>query len=296
MSRAKPLYLNSQSKKMSRLHLVYGESGAAMLCQVLGAMSSDDSVATFPSVLQYAPLFPSFDDAEIEEYATRCSEMGIISEEHITALYGDMLTFVKQDFASYDEVVVWRGTSAGDMLFYYMVCSLVDVALCEVDLTPLRQMLPNKNVGALSMSICSKENINYLLSCVQPIGVEQKDEAAKQWTEWSKSEAALRVLNKTGEILEVEEEVYDEALLALCRGEWCAAPRVVGRLLCEVDFGVGDSFLHHRLISLARRGIIHVRPNAKFYDGTQCRVERYAMPHIVDGVDLAEMRLFEIKS
>ncbi len=281
---------------MSRLHLVYGESGTAMLRQVLGEMSSDDSVMTFPSVLQYAPLFPSFDDAEIEEYATRCSEMGIISEEHITALYGDMLTFVKQDFASYDEVVVWRGTSAGDMLFYYMVCSLVDVALREVDLTPLRQMLPNKNIGALSMSVCSRENINYLLSRVQPIGVEQKDKAAKQWTEWSNSVAALRVLDKTGEILEVEEEVYDEALLSLCRGEWCAAPRVVGRLLCEVDFGVGDSFLHHRLISLARRGIVCVRPNAKFYNGAQCRVERYAMPHIVDGVDLAEMRLFEIKS
>ena len=222
--------------------------------------------------------------------------MGIISEEHITALYGDMLTFVKQDFASYDEVVVWRGTSAGDMLFYYMVCSLVDVALCEVDLTPLRQMLPNKNVGALSMSVCSRENINYLLSCVRPVDVEQKDKAAKQWTEWSKSVAALRVLNESGEIVEAEEEVYDEALLSLCRGEWCAAPRVVGRLLCEVDFGVGDSFLHYRLISLARRGIIHVRPNAKFYDGAQCTVERYAMPHIVDGVDLAEMRLFEIKS
>ena len=159
-----------------------------------------------------------------------------------------------------------------------------------------RQMLPNKNVGALSMSICSKENINYLLSCVRPVDVEQKDKAAKQWTEWSNSVAALRVLNKTGEILEVEEEVYDEALLALCRGEWCAAPRVVGRLLCEVDFGVGDSFLHHRLISLARQGVVQVRPNAKFYNGTEYTVERYAMPHIVDGVDLAEMRLFEIKS
>lgn len=281
---------------MSRLHLVYGESGAAMLCQVLGEMSSDDSVATFPSVLQYAPLFPSFDDAEIEEYATRCSEMGIISEEHIAALYGDMLTFVKQDFASYDEVVVWRGTSAGDMLFYYMVCSLVDVALREVDLAPLRQMLPNKNVGALSMSVCSRENINYLLSCVRPVDVEQKDEAAKQWAEWSNSVAALRVLDGSGEIVEAEEEVYDDAILSLCRGEWVKAPIVVGRLLCDVDFGIGDSFLHHRLISFARRGVVQVRPNAKFYNGTEYTVERYAMPHIVDGVDLAEMRLFEIKS
>ena len=281
---------------MNRLHLVYGEAGAGTLRLALSTEGSKSCVVAFPAVLNYAPLFSSFDDAEIKEYVARCGEILHSSDEYINKLYGDILSFVKQDFASYDEVVVWRGTSAGDILFYYMVCSLVDVALREVDLTPLRQMLPNKNVGALSMSICSKENINYLLSCVRPVDVEQKDEAAKQWAEWSKSVAALRVLDKTGEILEVEEEVYDEALLSLCRGEWCAAPRVVGRLLCEVDFGVGDSFLHHRLISLARRGIIHVRPNAKFYDGAQCRVERSAMPHIVDGVDLAEMRLFEIKS
>lgn len=281
---------------MNRLHLVYGEAGAGTLRLALSTEGSEDCVVAFPAILNYAPLFPSFDDAEIEEYVARCGELFHSSEECINKLYGDILSFVKHDFSAYDEVVVWRGTSAGDILFYYMVCSLVGAPLCEVDLTPLRQMLPNKNVGALSMSVCSRENINYLLSRVRPVDVEQKDEAAKQWTEWSNSVAALRVLDKTGEILEVEEEVYDEALLSLCRGEWCAAPRVVGRLLCEVDFGVGDSFLHHRLISLARRGVVQVRPNAKFYDGAECTVERYAMPHIVDGVDLAEMRLFEIKS
>lgn len=281
---------------MNRLHLVYGEAGAGTLRLALSTEGSKSCVVTFPAVLNYAPLFPSFDDAEIEKYVARCGEILHFSEEYVNKLYGDILSFVKHDFSAYDEVVVWRGTSAGDILFYYMVCSLVDAPLCEVDLTPLRQMLPNKNVGALSMSICSKDNIDYLLTRVRPMGVEQKEEAAKQWAEWSKSVAALRVLDKMGEILEVEEEVYDETLLALCRGEWCAAPRVVGRLLCEVDFGVGDSFLHHRLISLARRGIVCVRPNAKFYNGTECTVERSAMPHIVDGVDLAEMRLFEIKS
>ena len=281
---------------MSRLHLVYGEAGAGTLRLALSMESRADCVVAFPAVLNYAPLFPTFDDAEIEEYAACCGELLHISEEGIDKLYGDILSFVKCDFSAYDEVVVWRGTSAGDRVFYDMVCSLVDVPLCEVDLTPLRQMLPNKNVGALSMSICSKENVDYLLTRVQPMGVAQKNEAAKQWTEWSKSEAALRVLNESGEIVEVEEEVYDDAILALCRGEWAKAPIVVGRLLCDVDFGVGDSFLHHRLISLVRCGRLQVRPNAKCFNGEECIVERYALPHIVDGVDLGELRLFEVKS
>ena len=128
------------------------------------------------------------------------------------------------------------------------------------------------------------------------MGVAQKNEAAKQWAAWSKSEATLRVLNEVGEIVEAEEEIYDDAMLSLCRGEWVKAPIVVGRLLCDVDFGVGDSFLHHRIISLARRGRFQVRANAQCFNGLECIVERYAMPHIVDGVDLGELRLFEVKS
>ena len=267
---------------MNRLHIVYGEAGAGTLRLALSTECAKDCVVAFPAILNYAPLFPSFDDAEIEEYVNK--------------LYVDILSFIKHDFSAYDEVVVWHGTSAGDRLFYYMVCSLVDAPLCEVDLTPLRQMLPNKNVGALSMSICSKENVDYLLTRVQSMGVEQKEEAEKQWVEWSKSVATLRVLNESGEIVEAEEEVYDESLLALCRGEWMKAPIVVGRLLCEVDFGVGDSFLHHRIISLARRGMLQVRANARCFNGSECIVERYALPHIVDGVDLGELRLFEVKS
>lgn len=281
---------------MSRLHLVYGEAGAGTLRLALSMEGVEDCVVAFPAVLNYASLFPSFDEAEIEEYAARCGEIFHSSEESGMKLFGDILSFVKCDFATYDEVVVWHGTSAGDRLFYYMVCSLVSAPLCEVDLSPLRDMLPNPNVGALSMSICSVENLKVLLERVQPIDAEQKQLAADEWTKWAKSEATLRVLNKSGEIAEAEEEVYDDAILALCRGEWVKAPIVVGRLLCDVDFGVGDSFLHHRLISLARCGRLQVKPNAKCFNGSECIVERYAMPHIVNEVDPGELRLFEVKS
>ena len=281
---------------MSRLHLVYGEAGAGTLRLALSTEGSKSCVVAFPAVLNYAPLFPSFDDAEIEEYVARCGEMLHFSEEYVNKLYVDILSFVKHDFTAYDEIVVWHGTSAGDRLFYYMVCSLVGAPLCEVDLSPLKNMLPNSNVGAISMSICSAENLKALQESVQPIFEEQKLLAAKGWTAWSKSEAALRVLGKSGEIVEAEEEVYDDAMLSLCRGEWVKAPIVVGRLLCEVDFSVGDSFLHHRIISLARRGRLQVRANARCVNGSECIVERDALPHVVDGVDLGELRLFEVKS
>ena len=281
---------------MNRLHLVYGEAGAGTLRLALSMEGREDCVVAFPAVLNYAPLFPTFEYAEIEEYVARCGEILHISDEYVEKLNGDMLSFLKCDFTAYDEVVVWHGTSAGDRVFYDMVCSLVSAPLSEVDLSPLRDMLPNPNVGTLSMSLCSVDNLIALQERVQPIDAEQKLLAAKRWAELSKSESALRVLDGSGEIVEAEEEVYDDAILALCRGEWVKAPIVVGRLLCDVDFGIGDSFLHHRLISLARRGRLQVRPNAKCFNGEECIVGRYALPHIVDGVDLGELRLFEVKS
>ena len=156
----------------------------------------------------------------------------------------------------------------------------------------VREMLPNKDVAAISLGVCSTDNLKSLLADVRRVDDGQKREAAEKWAEWSKSEAALRVLGAKGEVVEADEEIYDEALLGLCRGEWCAAPRVVGRVLCEVDFGVGDSFLHHRMISLARTGRLCVRPNAKCSRESQSGV----VPHVVNGVELTELRMFEIKS
>ena len=65
---------------MNRLHLVYGEAGAGTLRLALSTEGSEDCVVAFPAILNYAPLFPSFDDVEIEEYVARCGEMLHFSE------------------------------------------------------------------------------------------------------------------------------------------------------------------------------------------------------------------------
>ena len=263
-----------------------------MLRLTLSDFSQKEEVVAMPDVLQYAALFTSFEEGEIEEYAVRCGEMCLMTEVQTKQLQESMLAFLRSDFAAYDEVVVWHGSTAGDRLFYYMVCSLVDAPLWEVDMECVREMLPNKDVAAISLGVCSMDNLKSLLADVHRVDDGQKREAAEKWAEWSKSEAALRVLGAKGEVVEADEEIYDEALLGLCRGEWCVAPRVVGRLLCEVDFGVGDSFLHHRMISLARTGRLCVRPNAKCSRESQSGV----VPHVVNGVELTELRMFEVKS
>lgn len=267
-----------------------------MLRLTLSDFSQKEEVVAMPDVLQYAALFPTFEEEEIKEYAVRCGEMCLMTEVQTRQLQESMLAFLRSDFAAYDEVMVWHGSTAGDRLFYNMVCALVDAPLWEVDLEGVREMLPNKNVKAISLGVCSADNIKSLLADVRRIDDAQKRISAEQWAEWSKSESALRVLDENGEVVETDEEIYDEALMCLCRGEWRSAPLIVGRMLCEVDFGVGDSFLHHRMISLVRTGRLCVRPNARYGAELQRSAESGVVPHIVNGVDLTELRMFEVKS
>ena len=85
-------------------------------------------------------------------------------------------------------------------------------------------------------------------------------------------------------------------ILDSCRGEWQMAARVVGRLLCGVDFAVGDSFLHRRMVELARCGRLEVRTSERFLDKAGSAQESVETPTIVSGVDMSEIRLFDVKS
>ena len=276
---------------MNRIHMVYGESGAVMLRLALSDLGrGHEWVAAFPEILQYAPLFSDFNHREVGEYATRCAKMGVVRSEDSSQLINAILKFLQIDFSAYDEVVLWRGESAGDRLFGYMVSALVGRDLSVVDLTPLRGVLPNPYVAALSMGHCSVENLKLLLGGVKPLAEGEKSANAELWLKWSKSVADLRLLSNKGEIVEADRRIFDDVILSASSGEWQPAARVVGRVLCQIDFAVGDSFLHRRIVELASEGKILVRQR----DGVLYLEEDSADSLYVGDVNLGELRLFEV--
>ena len=275
------------------MHIVYGESGAATLRLALSDLGrGHEWVAAFPEILQYASLFSDFNHREVGEYATRCAKMGVVRSEDSSQLTNAILKFLQIDFSAYDEVVLWRGESAGDRLFGYMVCALVGKDLSVVDLTPLRGVLPNPHVAALSMAHCSAENLKLLLGRVKPLAESEKTANAELWLKWSKSVADLRLLSNDGEIVEADRQIFDKAILSASSGEWQPAARVVGRVLCQIDFAVGDSFLHRRIVELASEGKILVRQR----EGVLYLEEGSADSLYVGDVNLGELRLFEVKA
>ena len=205
---------------MRRLHITYGESSAATLRLALSDLERNDSVVCFPEMLQYAPLFSGFGAKVIGEYAERCCSLMCSAKAVKEQLQNAILQFVQTDFSAYDDVVLWRGETAGDRLFGYMVCAIIGRDLSVVDLAPLRGVLPNPNVAALSMAHCSVGNLKLLLGGVEPLSKSEKSANAELWYRWSKSETDLRLLADNGEIVEADRQIFDDVILSACSGEW----------------------------------------------------------------------------
>ena len=281
---------------MNRIHIVYGESGAAMLRLTLSDLGQEqEQVAAFPEILQYAPLFSDFSEKALCDYAKLCCQMFVSSDDG-KQMHGSIMQFIRTDFSVYDDIVVWSGDSVGDRLFYAMCCELVARPMLWVNVGEVRELLPNRNLRSISLAVCSVENINSLIKEPKPLLSKDIQSGREQWQRWSHSQAALRLLGATGEIVEADEDIFDEMILDSCRGEWQIAARVVGRLLCGVDFAVGDSFLHRRMVELARCGRLEVRTSERFLDKAGSAQESVETTTIVSGVDMSEIRLFDVKS
>ena len=275
---------------MRRLHIVYGESGAATLR--LALLGLEDSVVAFPEVLQYASLFAEFAESSIRDYTLRCYAMQMWEAPVAERVVKVISSFIMTDFSAYDDVILWRGETAGDKLFCYMACALIGRDLSVVDLAPISDVLPNPDIAALSMGHCSVENLKLLLGGVKPLAESEKTANAGLWHKWSKSVADLRLLANDGEIVEADRQIFDDVILSASSGEWQPAARVVGRVLCQIDFAVGDSFLHRRIVELASEGKILVRQR----EGVLYLEEGSADSLYVGDVNLGELRLFEVKA
>ncbi len=280
---------------MNRLNLIYGASGAGMLRLVLSDLSRVESVVEFPSVLQCASLFQDFSTSSIVEYVEQYAQMHVMDSAASRNMYETITYFFKPDFSAYDDIVLWCGDAAGDRLFYYMCCALIPYPLHRVDISALRNMLPNPNgCGALSMAVCSADNIKSMLDHIYPLTDEDVLLGQNEWLRWSKSQSRIRILNGEGEMVAVEENYFDPFIIANCSDVWQGAARVIATILIEIEFAVGEGFLHRRIIHLAQEGSIKVRPNAKFFQDGVCTVEQCAQPVVAYGVDMSQLRLFEL--
>ena len=271
---------------MSILHLASCSSGAGMLRLEF----RDCDVAYLPVDLVYAPLFRDFSETSLAQYIESYDAL-LNTSEFFPDQLDELIEFCKRDFSQYDEVVVWHGDTASEQLFFSFVCALVERQLSEVDLRGMYSA--GWKFNSVTISACSPDNLEMLWGSVRCLPDSEKQQAKERWNNWSQMDADLRIKNDIGEIVGVDKTFYDKRIISACSNDWQPTMRVVGRVLFDVGFCVGDGFLHRRVVELARAGAILVRRNENVQ--TKSCITSSLPLFIVDDVDLSSPRLFEVK-
>ena len=274
---------------MRVLHLASCASGVGMLRHKFCGCD----VAYLPVDLVYAPLFRDFSEKSLAQYIERCDNL-LNTSENFPDQLDELIAFCTRDFSQYDEVVVWHGDTASEQLFFSLVCALVERPLSEVDLRGMYSA--GWKLNSVTISACSPDNIEMLWGSVRRLPDSEKQQAVERWNRWSQSDADVRIMGESGEIVGVGADYFDDCLVEASRGEFCPAARVIGSVLCKMGFAVGDCFLLERVVRLVTIGRLQARASERFFVDGKCLATRYRTERLVRGVDLSEMRFFEIKA
>lgn len=235
---------------MKTLHIVANASASGVLRSSLREKEIQEEVLLCEGLFQYAPLF-----ANNEQLERRAEALcGMLAARSFSAeKYVEGITdFLNTDFFRYDRVVVWHGSNAEEQLLLRFVASLVKKSLWEVDVTRIRSLLPNPNMGNIALSACDSKQISFLLGCKEPLTNERHEALASEWTVSSFPQAELRMWHED-HIVPLSVTTFDNILVEECQTTR-SATRVVGKLLVQIDFAFGDTFLFTRLLHLVEQG------------------------------------------
>ncbi len=149
-------------------------------------------------------------------------------------------------------IVVWCGANADEQLLLRVICAnLSDVPLDVVDVGGLnRQNSQRSAVGGSNLAeLAEAEHKAVCLS------EDARNRLSAEWQQITSNKYLLHIF-VDGEMRGVEENFYDGEIQDRYPVEFGSAARLVGEVMGQSEFLVGDTFINYRLRELVGRGVI----------------------------------------
>ena len=148
--------------------------------------------------------------------------------------------------------LVWCGPQADEQLLLRAACAgWGERPLWVVDVGAATDgKVPRRAVGA-----CSLDELGAAEQGARRLSDAARALLAADWERQLRTEYRLRIC-EGDQIVGCDEALFDPRLLAACPREFASAARLVGQVMGESPYLIGDSFLDYRLRELIARGEI----------------------------------------
>lgn len=237
--------------KLKDIHIVFTSSARGLFIQCKKFDLDSIQLICLEDCLNLGPIC---DLDSVEEIEKRNNWLSKVFEVP-TYVNGD-IEAIKSFIENYknEKIYLWTGHAASE---------IINTARLLYRLQP-----KNNNVFVFDFSNFSMKNIHGEIvypRCLNATGLSQVDEVEKHFHQltdedvskfkklWKKvkfGNSLLWILDKNGQIVEKEETYFDSLLLSYCTHEFQHPARIIGYTLCDVDFNIGDLYLHYRMKQL----------------------------------------------
>lgn len=208
-------------------------------------------------------LGPICDLEPIEEIEKRNDWLSRIFEAP-TFINGD-IEMIKTFIENYkdEKINLWTGLAASEIisttrLLYHLQPMCNNVFVFDFLNFPMKN-IRGEVVYPRCLTATDLSRVDEIEKHFRQLKDEELYKFRKLWEKIKIENSLLWILDENGHIIEKDETYFDSFLISYCTHEFQHPARIIGHVLCDIDFNVGDSYLNYRMKQLALMNKIETR-------------------------------------
>lgn len=249
------------------IHIVFGRCAKGTLVNSRVFLPNEIKLICLEDILNIGPIC-DLDDSpqEREEWLVNVYEINTLEERGVRKIVTEDIEKIKTLLESINEnnkVFLWTGIDPIDIISTARLLSHFPKSHNNVYIVDYSNIAVKNEYGNTvfprSLVTTSLEQVKVIAKKFKKMSNEEFIKWNKLWREIKKDTSQLRIIDKKGNIKGKEESYFDSLLESYCTKEFQKPARIIGAVLCDIDFNVGDGYLNWRLKQLVGKKKIEAR-------------------------------------
>ena len=162
-----------------------------------------------------------------------------------------------------EKIYLWTGFCAYDFLSTARLLYHLPAPCSNIFIVDFSNISVKNRVGRVIypkvLYVIEPSKVGEIVKHFHQLTDEKLSKFVKLWKKIKSGNSILKILDENGQILEKEETYFDLLLESYCTNEFQNPARIIGQVLVDIDFNVGDGFLNWRLKQLSMMNKIELR-------------------------------------
>jgi hypothetical protein len=239
--------------KQKDIHIVFGEVGKGTFVHSKEFDLDDIRLICLEDCLNLGPICGLYSSEIIEKrkaWLLKAFDSYLPVDKDI-----ELIKTIIEHPEKNDKIFLWTGYCISEILstarlLYHLPKLNKNIFITDFPNIPVKNANGNI-VYPIALAQTALSQVNGIAKHFKQLTDEELTSWRKLWGKIKLGNSMLRVFDKSGTILEKQETYFDAFLESYCTNEFQRPAKIIGQVLVDIDFCVGDSYLNWRLKQLS---------------------------------------------